>query len=208
MYDIDDEKCRGQLELQDFIGQTEELLLSEIVRAPGGLTVPLVNRAGARAPGTITLTAEELRGANNEVHFTVQGTGLASLNWLGNSDPILVFHRAGQDGTCAAQLAFVQVFGRLFCSIFMDEGPKHEHKPVIVVQGSRCTRPSMLKTTRTPGALRPHSDLAVLNCVSRPRLKLAGLCPRWKPFVVSTKKLANNDPNRPILLEVLECGVK
>ena len=69
--------------------------------------MPLLSRAGGPAKGTITLTAEELSGANNEVHFTVHGMNLASLDWIGSSDPILALYRGGADGT------WVKVHGAL-----------------------------------------------------------------------------------------------
>eukprot|EP01051_Picozoa_sp_SAG22_P021063 SAG22_NODE_4501_length_1249_cov_3.079130_1_plen_252_part_01 len=111
VYDIDDEKGRNRLDGQDFIGEAE-VQLAAIVTARGGHRVPLAGRRPRwekpRAPrsgrqqqqrGTITLTAEETGGANDEVHFAVQGMGLAALNFFGKSDPILVLHRAGADGT-------------------------------------------------------------------------------------------------------------
>ena len=79
----DNETRRTDLSAQDFIGQSGELQLSAIVTAPGGCTVPLRTKQGQPARGTITVAAEELQGANNEVKFALRGAGLAALDWFG-----------------------------------------------------------------------------------------------------------------------------
>lgn len=152
VYDIDDEKARSKLELQDFIG-VAELHLAEIVRAPGGLTVPLLARNGSLGRGTITLTAEEVSGANNEIHFAVVGTQLASLDFFGSSDPMLILYRAGADGTCEAA-------------------------PNVAMHTDL--------TSALPTGIKVHETEPVKNNTN----------PKWQPFALSTKKLANNDPAR------------
>jgi Ca2+-dependent lipid-binding protein len=98
VYDIDDEKNRA-LSAQDFIGTTAEIRLSEIVTASGGRTVPLVTREGVdKGYGTMTVTAEEMRGSNDQCTCSIRGVKLAALDWFGSSDPILVVHKGGTDG--------------------------------------------------------------------------------------------------------------
>eukprot|EP01047_Picozoa_sp_COSAG01_P050518 COSAG01_NODE_5116_length_4457_cov_5.704161_4_plen_530_part_00 len=98
-YDIDDESQRGNLAAQDFIGATAAVRLSEIVTCAGGRTVALLSREGQDlGHGRITVTAEEMSGANDDVQLSIRGEGLAALNLFGGSDPVLVLHRAAEDG--------------------------------------------------------------------------------------------------------------
>ena len=98
VYDIDDESNKN-LSVQDFIGATAPIRLSNVVTAASGCTAPLLTREGRDAGhGSLTVTAEEQKGGNDVVSFNIRAAHLAALNWFGGSDPILIIHRGGADG--------------------------------------------------------------------------------------------------------------
>ncbi|XP_069141533.1 copine-8-like isoform X2 [Argopecten irradians] len=95
VYDVDSPSQR--LDAHDFLGRLE-CTLGEIVSALGGkLEKPMTGLKGT--PGQIIIRAEEVSSCKESVTMHFCATHLDKKDFLGKSDPFLVFHRANEDNS-------------------------------------------------------------------------------------------------------------
>ncbi|XP_033745300.1 copine-8-like isoform X2 [Pecten maximus] len=93
VYDVDSPSQR--LDAHDFLGRLE-CTLGEIVSALGGkLEKPMTGLKGT--PGLITIRAEEISTCKESVTMHFCATHLDKKDFLGKSDPFLIFYRANED---------------------------------------------------------------------------------------------------------------
>jgi hypothetical protein len=91
VYDVDDP--RGSLVGADHIGYVETTLAEIITNRAGLYTAELKDPAHPGKRGTIRVVAEEIREANDEVAFTIEGHNLDKKDLFGKSDPYLVIQQ-------------------------------------------------------------------------------------------------------------------
>ncbi|XP_060064622.1 copine-8-like isoform X2 [Ylistrum balloti] len=95
VYDVDSPSQR--LDAHDFLGRLE-CTLGEIVSALGGkLEKPMTGLKGT--PGQIIIRAEEISSCKESVTMHFCATHLDKKDFLGKSDPFLVFYRANEDNS-------------------------------------------------------------------------------------------------------------
>ncbi|XP_071816097.1 copine-8-like isoform X1 [Apostichopus japonicus] len=93
IYDVD--SPRSKLDAHDFLGSLE-CTLGEILGSMNNrLEKPLVKGKG----GQIILTAEEVSDCKDQATLTFKGTKLDKKDFLGKSDPFLVFYRCNEDNS-------------------------------------------------------------------------------------------------------------
>ncbi|KAJ8047872.1 Copine-8 [Holothuria leucospilota] len=93
IYDVD--SPRSKLDAHDFLGSLETTLGEILGSMNNRLEKPLVNGKG----GKIILTAEEVSDCKDQATLTFRGLKLDKKDFLGKSDPFLVFYRCNEDNS-------------------------------------------------------------------------------------------------------------
>ncbi|XP_071497871.1 copine-8-like isoform X1 [Diadema antillarum] len=96
LYDID--SAKSQLDVHDFLGKLETTLGAILGSSNNRLEKPLTDHHG-KPCGTIILRAEEVSDCKDEATLHFRGRKLDKKDFLGKSDPYLVFHRCNEDNS-------------------------------------------------------------------------------------------------------------
>jgi hypothetical protein len=99
-YVVDIDSASKDRSAHDQLG-TCDVPLAQIVSGKNGrLTIPLKGKGAGK--GTLTVTSEELSGANELLTFSVLAKNIDKKDFLGKSDGFLIFKRAAEDGSWIA----------------------------------------------------------------------------------------------------------
>jgi hypothetical protein len=99
-YVVDVDGASKDRSAHDQLG-TCDVPLAQIVSGKNGrLTIPLKGKGAGK--GTLTVTSEELSGANEQLTFSVLAKNIDKKDFLGKSDGFLIFKRAAEGGSWIA----------------------------------------------------------------------------------------------------------